>query len=250
MMFLKRHLKAALTCLGAVGVLIVVVLVATSTAAKNGVVEEGADLLPAKKLLKSRPKKISDTAAPLPPQTLDLLDLIQASQDSIAGDWGFQDRALVTSSIKWGRLQVPCVPPEEYDLQLTVTRKKGANSFNIGLGVDGRQTMVVLDGQDGVTSWLYTHMEDSPVKETAVSGRTLRYNTRTQVTCAVRKSGIAVKVDGKSVIDWKGNLLDLYLEPAWQVPSSKALILGSYESAFLIDEVRLTPVTGSCTLLR
>jgi hypothetical protein len=236
----------------AVGVLALassVALVASSAAgtAKPGDTE---DLVPTRSLKESRAKRGDAASVVGKEKEVDLLDLIQVSKDAVAGEWGFQERSLITGNAKWGRLQVPCVPPEEYDLRLTATRKRGSDSLNVGLVVDGRQTMLAIDGDGGAKSWLFLHPQDIAINETIYDGKLLRYNKPMPVVCSVRKTGIQVTVGDKTIIDWKGNKGDLYLLPGYQVPNPKTLILASCDSTFSIGEMVLIPVSGGAQTLR
>ena len=253
-MAFSRNQRIAAMGTVAVGVtLAVLVFAARAGTAKSGTGREDVDVPSPEKLSKVRPALASPppaAGAPAPAAALDLLDLLRLPEDAIAGEWGFQDRALITPSDRNARVQILCTPPEEYDLNVLVTRKRGVNSLGIGLVVGGRQTMVALDGNDGATSWIFTNPEDHSLNPTTYVGRLLRYNRATRVSCSVRKTGIRVTVDGKTAIDWKGDTNDLYLLPHYLVPHRQSLVFGSWESSFRIDELTLVPVTGAPTLLR
>jgi hypothetical protein len=208
-------------------------------------IQESAALPPPESLTESRA-----VAAPAgeASKEVDLLDHVRASRDSVAGTWGFQDRGLITASDAWGRLQLPCWPPEEYDLRLRVTRKKGTDSLILGLVTGGRQAVAALDGHDGKTSWLY--LSDSLYdfsNTTTVSRKVFKWNKPTTVVAQVRASGISISVDGEPVVQWRGDPSELQMPPGHRVPDSKALFIGSWETAFRIDEISLIPITGKPT---
>ena len=95
-------------------------------------------------------------------EAVDLLDGVVVSSDSVAGTWGFQDRALITPAVPWGRLQLPCVPPLEYDLRLEVTRKQGVDALAIGLVVSGVPALLVVDDAVSRSSWISLAGRPSP----------------------------------------------------------------------------------------
>jgi hypothetical protein len=177
---------------------------------------------------------------------IDLLDLVDTTRDAIAGTWGFQDRSLVTPAIYWGRLEVPCIAPEEYDLKLVVTRKQGINSFNVGVVAGGHQGMIVVDGEEeGKQTSL--HLAGSTPhwnNETTRVGKFLKWNRPTPLTISVRKESIALSISDKPVFERKGSPAALLLLPAYRVPHEKVLFFGSWESAFRIESAKLFPISG------
>jgi hypothetical protein len=203
-------------------------------------------------------ESLKATRMPLPagearaPGELDLLDLIDVPKDAVAGAWGFQDRGLITASTQWGRLQVPCVLPEEFDLKMTVCRKRGVNSLNLGFPFLGSQGMLVLDGWDGRTQCLMLGDGSNPsTNETSVTNRKVfKWNLPTSIMLSVRKTGITLSVGGKPLIDWKGSSSELFFSSGFNVPNPRTLVLASWESVFRIDECLLTPIGGTPTLLR
>ena len=90
----------------AAGALLVFVVIRGAMARAGSDPDDPTALIPEKNLQEKRPAKSSSVPAS-PEAGLDLLDLIQTPKDAIAGVWGFQDRALITSSVPWGRLQLP-----------------------------------------------------------------------------------------------------------------------------------------------
>ncbi|MGH2690166.1 MAG: hypothetical protein ACRDKW_15375, partial [Actinomycetota bacterium] len=78
-------------------------------------------------------------------KTIDLLKLVDPAKDSVQGAWRFEGTALVTGPARFSRLQIPYVPPAEYDLRAVVERKDGSNSIVFGLVAGGRQFCFVLD---------------------------------------------------------------------------------------------------------
>jgi hypothetical protein len=181
----------------------------------------------------------------------DLLGLVDVRQDAIAGTWGFYGRSLITSSSEYGRLQFPVEVPEEYDLKLTVTRARGSGALRLGLPSGGHQAMIEIDASDKpTTSLLLADGYEPGSNETTRAGKLLRWNLRTSIVCSVRKGGIALDVDGKRIIDWKGDRREWVVLPAWLVPSKKAPFVGTDDTAFRIDEAVLTPVSGRVMRLR
>lgn len=191
----------------------------------------------------SSPPAIGDD----PSKLQDLLGLVDASKDAVRGSWGFDGGALLTSSVQWGRLQIPCVPPAEYDLELEVERKSGGNSLNIGLVADGRQFLVVLDGwEEGKWAGLDI-VNEKPFfqNETSRPGRVLKKGQVHRVVCSVRKDGVRVDVNAQRLLESKVAPRLYSLHESWRVPDPRALLIGSWESVFSIRKMILRPVAGT-----
>lgn len=238
--------------LAVAGLLATLTVILVARASRRGTDEEDDEtaLWPVDQLQDLRsPSAIPPASAP---GTIDLIDLIQISKDAVAGAWGFQERALITSSTGWGRLQIPCIPPDEYDLKLIVTRKRGVNSLNMGIVVDGRQGMLVFDGWDNRTSCLMLGDGSDPGNnETSVTERKfLKWNKPVTIEVSVRRGAVSAAVNGGKVIQWQGKSSDLFIQSGFYVPNPQTLLIGSWESIFRIDEMTLTAVTGSARRLR
>lgn len=244
----KLYVTFGVGCACLVSLVLVVALIVRAKATPTD--EETAGLIPPKELKNTRPPALH--RSPAAPSSLDMLELVDASKDAIAGRWGFQERALITSDVQWSRLQLPCIPPEEYDLRIKVTRKRGVNSLNVGVVLSGKQGMLVLDGWDGRTNCLLLGDGSEPATGDASvpNLKVLKWNKPTELLVQVRRDAVSLAVDGKKLIDWKGEPAELFLPSGYFVPERRALTLGSWETIFRIDEYVLIPVTGQPTLTR
>lgn len=179
-------------------------------------------------------------------QGFDLLGLIRTEADAVTDGWGFYRGALFSPASNWSRLQIPCAFPEEYDLTLTVVRKRGWEALVLGLPVEGRLAVVVIDGARGQKCWLELATAEDPAdNDTAVEGKRLRWNERAIVRCVVRKGSIEVSINDSNLFSWKGDPRDLTLRSAWRVPDVKMPFLGAQGSIFMIESMTLLAITGS-----
>jgi hypothetical protein len=185
-------------------------------------------------------------------EEVDLLSLIRTDGHAVAGTWTREGATLVTPSIAWGRLQVPYVPPEEYDLKLTVQRTRGLDSLNLGLSTGRRQFMVIVDGDTGSASWI-----DRIEAKAAGSGVSRRAgkifvapNAPVELELAVRRNGVSLTAAGRTILDWKGSPGSATVFDAWTVPDPKALFVGSFETEYRIERMTLLPRSGDGRRLR
>lgn len=200
----------------------------------------------------SKPAPLPAQAKPAPEGPLDLIKLIDPQKDSVAGTWTREGEVLSSPAIPFGRLQLPALPPDEYDLTLIVERKSGVDSFNLGLNSTGHPCVIILDGmKNGDTSGIdLVGGKGFMENETTYKGRLLLQDQPAQIVCAVRKDRITVSVDGRKIIDWAGDSGKLSAYRGWAVPEPRALFVGSYESGFRVQNLVLSPVSGTAHLLR
>src|SRR5436190_22356746 len=64
---------------------------------------------------------------------IDLLKWIDPERDAVVGEWRRQESALLTPPVKHALLQVPYLPPREYDLSVVAELVGDAESLNLGL---------------------------------------------------------------------------------------------------------------------
>jgi len=193
-----------------------------------------------------------------PPQkssgpAVDLVKLLDLEKDSVEGNWKRDGAILITPEIQRARIQLPIVPPEEYDIRALVTRKSPKDAFVVGLVFDGKPCMVVIDGNGAGASWMEVKDGKKGVSENGITyfdGNSLKRDRQVEILYVVRKDRLTVTVDTYTILDWRGDKERLFIGKGWEVPRTDALFIGSYETVFHVEEMTLTPVSGSCTLLR
>jgi predicted Ser/Thr protein kinase len=198
---------------------------------------------------------VSGTGRPVAAAAVNLLEMIRPKDDTVKGDWTMSEGVLSCKPASPSILQIPYVPPDEYDLTVTAARKAGFGSLNIGLAKGDVQFMAVIDGvaEQGYKYGL--HMIDgwhlsAKENETGHHGRLITNGTTYTIVYSIRKDGLQVTFDGKTIVRWKGDWNRLANEGFWRVPNENALFLGSYDGGYRFSAVTLTPVTGEGKKLR
>ena len=191
-----------------------------------------------------------ETEAPpdtdLPAGAVDLLKLIDPDRDAVRGTWTFVGGALQSPAETWARIEIPYSPPEEYDLEMVVTRTGSVQSLNVGLVGGGRQFHALIDGYGEVKSGLdKVDGRNAYNNVTTVSGTFLKTDEPSTVVCSVRRDKVTVTVDGKEIISWKADYNRISIDPRWQVPSTDTLSIGCYLALFRVDKIQLKPVSGT-----
>jgi len=187
-------------------------------------------------------------------EDVDLLKLIDPAKDGVEGTWQRVDGKLRTNGRPFSRIEVPYVPPAEYDLSMVVEKVASTGSFTLGLAFDDTQWSVVLDATvaEGVNASGLDLLEGIPFNgnETTFKGPLFAENKKSALRVAIRKDRVTVTVDDKKVIDWKADYERLTLYPGWRVPHKNVLFLGSWTAVFRFDTLDLHAVTGKGRALR
>lgn len=138
-----------------------------------------------------------------------LLALVDPKKDGVTGEWRVSSAALIGSGV--GLLELPYVPATaSYDVEISLERKDGDDEIVIGLVSGGKPFSITFDWGKGDATGL-TCIGGGRVYEndSKVSGKQLPVKKPLTVKCAVREERIVVMIDGKTIIDWKGDIKKL-----------------------------------------
>ena len=207
---------------------------------------------PSSGLTRAKIDKRLEAAGMLPPvrPSVDLLKLIDPDRDAIHGHWQKQDGKLISPRVQMARIQIPYMPPEEYDLHVVVESEELKGSLNLGLVAGGSRVLAVIDGWTPNTQSMLGSIDDLAEGEAHHKGPTLSAGRTNTVVCSVRKTRLSVKVNGKVILDWQADYSRCHLEPYWATPNPNALVLAEFNEIFIISKVSLVPVTGEGKILR
>lgn len=180
------------------------------------------------------------------PEKVDLLQGLDFKKDAVLGKWAFEEKVLVAPTVRFGRLQIPYQPPEEYDVRLVAERKAGTDSIVLGLVGKGRQFAVVIDAfaKDPFSGVDRVDGKAFPDNETKHAGRVVENGKKVEIRASVRKDRLTITLDGKPLVDWKADWSRVSLFEDWEVPDKGALFLGSWTAPWHVHALELTPVTG------
>jgi tRNA A-37 threonylcarbamoyl transferase component Bud32 len=174
-------------------------------------------------------------------QSIDLLYLVDPSRDAVAGKWTFQDGKLVSDSTQAARIEVPYVPPEEYDLRVGFTRRSGTQSVNAMLSASGRPFLWKMGGS-GNTLFAFETIRGARFEANPSTVRASRCldNGRAHVTVVqVRRDGVRAYLDGRLITQWKTDFSDVSIPAEWKLRDANLLGVGTWEpTAFHKIEIR------------
>ena len=162
-----------------------------------------------------------ETAPARPPRLkrdVDLLPLVDLERDVARGIWGI-DKNTVYSAERWAKIYLPCVVPEEYTLSGTVELppdSQGEPEFAIGLVSGNYQTLIHVKNDEGLgidtldgRRW---HAND-----TRRSGSFIKPGVPSHFDCTVTRNGIRMELDGRTLIDWRGESWRLSVPGDWAI---------------------------------
>ncbi len=204
------------------------------------------------------PTAVLVASSPMPdtawPDAIDLLTLIDPQQDAVSGRWTRVDGQLVVDACAFARLQIPCRPPEEYDLRVVFSRQTGDDAIWHILAAGGRAFDWCLAGKNG--KWMGfeaingLNASNGLRANRIAMARNLENDRAYTSRIEVRKSGLRAFLDDRLVANWPTDYRDMSLSPPLLLRDTSALGLGAHNSATRFLRVELREVTGKSTFTR
>jgi hypothetical protein len=181
---------------------------------------------------------------------VDLLRLIDPAKDAQSGTWSFSGKVLVAAPPEPIALLIPYTPPPEYDLTV-VMEKKDRLLFFVGLPVSGVSVPVYLDSKGSTFSCIGAFgLGVAGEPATQFSGEILSAKGPSTAVYAVRRAGISVSVDGKKILEYKGDVKKIPPDTAgFQGTDPRGIGIGA-NCLYHIQKIVLKPVSGQGRPLR
>lgn len=183
------------------------------------------------------------TKKPMP--MIDVLARVNPKKDALSGNWHLAAGSLRVdlSTGAASVLELPYAPPEEYDVQVTVERTDGTDTFVVGLVAAGKAFGVSIDKAGSTASGLFCL--DSAGPEANETGKPQkepllpRGKART-VVCKIRKNGVGCAIEGKVLVDWQNGFARI-TEPGGWIPVTKGKLFLSAAAGFKVTRIVVTP---------
>lgn len=191
-------------------------------------------------LIPIKPEAIQQRLAQLDHE-IDLLPLIDLTRDIRRGNFQLTD-GLRSNTNDLGKVEIPVDFPEEYTVTGTIElppQQVDQRHMAIGLRAGGSlfqcivtPTLVGLDMLDG---------KRAHENETTFELPPLKMGVPIRIACTVTKEGIRTEVDGKTVIDWRGDRNRLSIPGDWSIADGRHLYLGSVHGTAIFRDFKLGP---------
>lgn len=142
-------------------------------------------------------------------RSVNLLAAVDPKKNGVTGEWRNSSGVIVGSGV--GLLEIPYIPATpSYDVEIGLERKDGDDEIVIGLVASGKPFSVTFDwGKGDATGMTCIGASRVFENETKVSGKQIPTRRPTTLKCAVREGRVVILVDGKTLIDWKGDTKQL-----------------------------------------
>jgi hypothetical protein len=86
--------------------------------------------------------------------------------------------------------------------------------------------------------------------ETTTKGPFLVQGKPSTIVISIRKASLSLSIDGRPIFGWKGDPGRIAEQAGLRVPNKDAMVLGCYDTKFLVSQITLTPVSGQGRKLR
>ncbi len=193
----------------------------------------------------------TDVVASFPENATDLLALVDPATCWTLGEWSKADGVLQSPKRLGARLELPYSPPEEYRLTLIVEPLDSPHGLILGLrGGDQRFVSLFNFARGEIPLSAIENIDGRNVgNETTFAGSLFRVGQLSQVIVDVRRESVTMSVDGRTIVNWKGNPERLSLSDYWDTPQKTALFVGAYDCRYRFHRITLETVSGKGRVL-
>jgi hypothetical protein len=151
-------------------------------------------------------------------------------EKTVSGLWTLEaGPTLITPAAPHGRLIIPFDFPAEYDLQITISKRRGEGAFYACLPVGDRRLMAFVDGTGGVEGGV-NGVLDTYFKEKIFRDQKLR-----QLLYSVRADRFVMSIDGRVLVDYKKPDYSKLTLPDSVDTKRQGLMLGVYDTVYVIS---------------
>jgi hypothetical protein len=186
---------------------------------------------------------------------IDLLKLIDPAKNTIEGHWSFKNGALtcepysVTQNV--AKIEIPYIPPAEYDYQVVFVRSMGELFMYFTCSVEGHQFQWRLSEQRTIARFFFSSDGRPSDGGTAQQNANLVINgQKTTVTVKVRRKAIEAYVNGQLISTLVTDQSKLCLPEGFGPNGNTTMAFAFRNSAVAIESAQVTEITGEGKMLR
>ena len=194
-----------------------------------------ATLTPIGPVVETRPARLRND--------VELIPLFDMERDADRGVWTIHKDTL-TSPESPSRVYLPAVVPEEYTVSSTIELSAEHQSdawLTVGLPVGNSFCHFVLYSRGvGLNLVNYAHWSHGPTNR---PGPFFKPGVPVKVDCTVTKAGVRVELDGRTMVDWRGEPRQLNPNGEGMPADARRLCLDS-QTRVKIRDLKLRPPTA------
>ncbi len=183
---------------------------------------------------------------------VELLPLVDPAA-AVLGAWTVEPAiegeqpTLVAPRAFGARIEIPHRPPPAYRLTVIATPLDDPNGLVLGQRSPAGRFLVLLDyrwGDSRASALENVDGRNVQTNPTRSDGPVFRRGRPALVVCTVRADGVKVEVDGRTLVDWRGDPARLSLSDYWATPNAEVLFLGAYDCRYRFHRVTLESLTA------
>ncbi|MDB5321138.1 MAG: hypothetical protein JWN40_2769 [Phycisphaerales bacterium] len=180
---------------------------------------------------------------------VNLIALVEVANDTVAGNWEMRDGGrIVAKNLKTpnARLQLPYVPPAEYDFRIVFTRTGGDDTVAQICAAAGTQ-FTWWNGGWGNTVMAFGLIDGKLGDANATTNRSAGWLTNGQRYVSivkVRKNRVEAYLDGRQLGSWKTNYADMKLDAVLNLTRTDTLGIHTHLDDVEVDLADLVEVDG------
>lgn len=177
---------------------------------------------------------------------IDLLKLIDPNKDTVRGTWSVSGANLVSDKSPFGRIEIPYIPPDEYDFKIVFKRTDGKDCVCQILSKAGNQFCWIMGGFGDTASGLdVVNGKRYTENETLVTKKLLTNNQVHTSIVQVRKTGVTVLFDGKQLTKLSTTFGNMKLWTEFKLRNGAVLGLAQWDSSVEFSVVELIEISGT-----
>jgi hypothetical protein len=165
---------------------------------------------------------------------IDLLAMIDAKRDAKAGTWTLENGVLTSDKENGARVQIPYLPPEEYDYRVVFTRNQGGSGV-LQYAARGDREMI----------WVVGYSTGFALNDKTLDQKVKLDNGRKYTSLIkVRRGGVQFLLNGQLVLEEKDENR-LFQSGLWnRLPNEKLLGVGSFFSPTSFHSIEIQEISG------
>lgn len=183
---------------------------------------------------------------------VELLPLVDPAA-AVLGAWTVEpaveggEPTLVAPRAFGARIEIPHHAPPAYRLTVIATPLDEPNGLVLGQRSPAGRFLVLLDyrwGEHRGSALENVDGRNVQTNPTRSDGPVFRRGRLAVIVCTVRADGVKVEVDGRTLIDWRGDPARLSLADYWATPNDDTLFLGAYDCRYRFHRVALEAIAA------
>lgn len=193
-----------------------------------------------------QPKPVAPQPAAPPktgPRTSDLIPIIDLQFDVVDGQgkWQLQDKKLLCTEGHFvPRVQVPYMPPEEYDFSVTFSQPGLRNGVSLIMPKPGGGMFYWYVGQNNGSGYGFAAQ---PANKGGDIQKLIQVNTVYVTTVQVRRNGVKGLLAGKVLVDHPTDFNDLITDN-WRQMKNDRLLGVACDDPATFHRIQIVEITG------